>query len=1452
MKLFRDTRITRPLSTLVVFGLISWYVPVQALADGIANARAEAAKRPKMAESRTLSPNEMQRIKGRIAPGNPYYAGNLPYDPQFKGVNMRTGNFSLSATDLSFEGGYGIPVSIVRTYSSNNIDEGPFGVGWSWSLDLRTSAGGFLKSESGQSHVTPTQYRERPSTEIDPNVKTGPVEAVVATDAGGQTETLQRDADGILTGPAWDLNRHEPVYQYINGVRSMVSISTYTPEGSVYKYIKTGTYTGGGAKTWYNQYATAEPSDVWGIDTVTDRHGQQTKYNYSSSDQNLFLMANGMTSVKVVTSVDMPGGRTIAVTWTTPVDGHTRVASVGFRPTSGTSVVTQSVTSYGYDSNGQLTSVNSPTASGTSKTTTFGYGNAYNMDGSTNTDRAFLTSVTDMRGLTSQIKYAVMDDGLFNDNEGVKHLVGVTNLTAPNGVKSYFWRRWLPFPTGQGPTFSVPTDPHLANSIVMEQDGGSLIQTTAYQFVSSVAVGGATGNDHIFAPHSGLMSYATSAVGSSVLISSTTNEKTIEPETMRVLTETSQISPAIGTITSSTKSSTTTNGMGKPLSQKVEEFEGNSTTASRTFLTEYAYHGRNKYYQQKAVRTDKDPGSTTSWRYSYTDYYADDDTSSSAAKGMTKAVYDNKYGAITVVEDATHPWRKNVSIGSSGLPMAQFQYDYGTGRVTKVSKRGANWNGTNASDWVDTTTTYNDTADGSATAGYGAASQVVEDAGSGRLNRTTTTNEWHWSGKASKTTDGAGRQFTTVYDDSNLVKEVKKTSVTPNVSLVENIYGTSGVTNGQLTQTDDKVSGTRLVYQYESNTGGGIGQVKQAKQTRTGPSAINVDGTMDYTYNSTGDRATAVHTTPFNKVKWEYSDYVTLGTADSPKRVFTVMQRHSDGGNNTWNLTNDRFRYSFDVAGRMLWARFAPTPQSGKTVADADPWASFVQADYSYDAGGRTLSIGYAKNVLDTNGTSYTVTNLRGYEAVYASQLALKSQTKTFNGNGTGWTEDTAKAQSYGYDSDYDYLTSANYNGSADTWTYDPAGNRKSYNGNTGFVYDNLNRMTASVEKNTGGSFLSHTFSYNSGVGLLGFRWYRDYANQAAVRKTDWNDLGQMSACRGSTYGGSTVGSKYEYLPGGMRVTKVDGIVMDAQLDDQGNVSGYYDVIGGTNKPTTRYYYDGQMPVAEDFTRLVSGVTKVDKDWYGLGARGIDWQQHYDAVADVTSVGFPLYDTHGNNVASLSRTGSNDFTVSNERTYDAWGAIRSGANYPQQGYCASLGHRQDDESGLVYMRARYYEPSTGRFVSQDPGRDGGNWFTYCGSNPIDNSDFNGKYATLDRNLQRLLTTFFAGLGVACLAEGMYGLYVANPADPVEIMVSADLISKGLLFLTLAYAAACTSNWHTSFAVAAIGVMLDKFVKTSAIGVAVGSKSNASPAVWAVFAYSCLVMVEIASLTLEEG
>jgi len=42
------------------------------------------------------------------------------------------------------------------------------------------------------------------------------------------------------------------------------------------------------------------------------------------------------------------------------------------------------------------------------------------------------------------------------------------------------------------------------------------------------------------------------------------------------------------------------------------------------------------------------------------------------------------------------------------------------------------------------------------------------------------------------------------------------------------------------------------------------------------------------------------------------------------------------------------------------------------------------------------------------------------------------------------------------------------------------------------------------------------------------------------------------------------------------------------------------------------------------------------------------------------------------------------------------------------------------------MRARYYEPQSRRFLSEDPGLDGRDWFGYCHNDPVNAGDESGK------------------------------------------------------------------------------------------------------------------------------
>jgi RHS repeat-associated protein len=54
------------------------------------------------------------------------------------------------------------------------------------------------------------------------------------------------------------------------------------------------------------------------------------------------------------------------------------------------------------------------------------------------------------------------------------------------------------------------------------------------------------------------------------------------------------------------------------------------------------------------------------------------------------------------------------------------------------------------------------------------------------------------------------------------------------------------------------------------------------------------------------------------------------------------------------------------------------------------------------------------------------------------------------------------------------------------------------------------------------------------------------------------------------------------------------------------------------------------------------------------------------------------------------------------------------------------GDRVTAGEGQIYFNARYYDPTTGRFLTEDPSRKGVNWYAYCENNPVNITDPSGR------------------------------------------------------------------------------------------------------------------------------
>src|SRR3989337_3487390 len=172
------------------------------------------------------------------------------------------------------------------------------------------------------------------------------------------------------------------------------------------------------------------------------------------------------------------------------------------------------------------------------------------------------------------------------------------------------------------------------------------------------------------------------------------------------------------------------------------------------------------------------------------------------------------------------------------------------------------------------------------------------------------------------------------------------------------------------------------------------------------------------------------------------------------------------------------------------------------------------------------------------------------------------------------------------------------------------------------------------------------------------------------------------------TTGGSTY--TYKYDPLGSRIARI---------------------IGSSE---TRYVVAGGTLLAE--TNKQGSITAYYV--YGLGL-----------ISKVTPQGaayYYHYDNLGSTVAMTDSSGN----IINKYAYDAFGKVLSqveGVANPFK-YVGAFGV-MDEGSGLLYMRARYYDPATGRFISKDPiGWAGGlNLYNYVGGNPVNFIDPFGLY-----------------------------------------------------------------------------------------------------------------------------
>jgi RHS repeat-associated protein len=216
------------------------------------------------------------------------------------------------------------------------------------------------------------------------------------------------------------------------------------------------------------------------------------------------------------------------------------------------------------------------------------------------------------------------------------------------------------------------------------------------------------------------------------------------------------------------------------------------------------------------------------------------------------------------------------------------------------------------------------------------------------------------------------------------------------------------------------------------------------------------------------------------------------------------------------------------------------------------------------------------------------------------------------------------------------------------------------------------------------------------------------------------------------TSGGKTFAYDFENR---LKSVTAGSVTVTIQYDADGNR-----VAKTVNGVTTRYLVDDLNPTG--YAQVVEEVTNgaVTRQ-YTYGLQRISQTQQ---IANAWTPAFYGYDGGGTVRLLTDNTG----TVTDTYDYDAWGnTVNTTGSTPN--VCLYRGEQYDPDLGLYYLRARYFNPLTGRFLARDS--DYGtatdprtlHKYVYTASDPVNRIDPTGHDGVVVGALQRPMTGAFA-------------------------------------------------------------------------------------------------------------
>ena len=499
---------------------------------------------------------------------------------------------------------------------------------------------------------------------------------------------------------------------------------------------------------------------------------------------------------------------------------------------------------------------------------------------------------------------------------------------------------------------------------------------------------------------------------------------------------------------------------------------------------------------------------------------------------------------------------------------------------------------------------------------------------------------------------------------------------------------------------------------------------------------INNEQTL-YLYDDLGRKITEESSTGFKGYYYE-------GISQNVSSYF-IGRNHQIVYENIFYTYDDEMRVVQVKEGGNLTASYA-YDENGNKISET--LANGVVSTYSYNACNKVTKLVTKSGKFDISSYEYSyyldgsdackVRNENGIiETTSYDYDGLKRLTKESISNGK-----TADTYSYEYD-DYGNRSKMVANGSEEYETvYDYTVNGKY----TALLQKEIKTVkeTPSAVTSNNGLAISPTDLITSTAAdakreetAYSYDANGNQITKITADKTETNTYDSLNQLIGFTDGKTT--ASYKYDVDGLRISKtVDGHSIDQIWNDDKQIAVDAD---GSNPYKAQIYIRGTNLLAGcEFVQAV----KSDYTYYTQNAHG-----------DVVN----LTDNNG--------------AVTKTYQYDAFGVEKNIDDTDTNAfrYC---GEYYDKETATIYLRARYYSPSTGRFISRDSFAGSNNdplslnLYTYCHNNPVSGTDSTGHF----------LDTFF---DAASLAFDIVSFCIEpTPMGAVDILTDVvGLVTPGV-------------------------------------------------------------------------